>query len=45
MDALSFLHKIFVYMHFSYFQYGFQNGHQRSRDYIIFTGSDESVIY
>ena len=45
MDVLSFLHKIFVFLLFTYFQYGFQNGHQRSRDYIIFIGSDESVIY
>ena len=30
-----FLHKIVVYRHFSYFQYGFQNGHQRSRDYLL----------
>ena len=27
------LHKIVAYRHFSYFQYGFHNGRQRSRDY------------
>ena len=31
-----FLHKIAVYRRFSYFQYGFQNGHQRSRDYFYY---------
>ena len=35
MDVLSFLHKIVVYRRFSYFQYGFQNGNQRSRDYLL----------
>ena len=30
-----FLHKIVVYRHFSYFQFGFQNGHQRSRDFLL----------
>ena len=34
--ALLVLHKIVVYRHFSYFQYGFQNGHQRSRDYYYY---------
>ena len=29
------LHKMIVYRHFSYFQYGFQNGHQRSHDYFF----------
>ena len=31
-----FFHKIVVYRIFLYFQYGFQNGHQRSRDYIYY---------
>ena len=38
-----FLHKIVVYRHFSYFQYGFQNGRQRSRDYFHYFGSNESL--
>ena len=37
------LHKIVVYRHFSYFQYGFQNGRQRSRDYFIIIRSNESL--
>ena len=47
MDVLFiFLHEIVVYRHFSYFQYGFQNGHQRSRDYLFFIiGSNKSFIY
>ena len=45
MDDLSFLHKIVVYRHFSYFQYGFQNGRQRSRDYFIIIRSNKKVIY
>ena len=40
-----FLHKIVVYRHFSYFQYGFQNGRQRSRDYLFIIGSNKSFIY
>ena len=38
-----FLHRIVVYRHFSYFQYGFQNGRQRSRDYFTIIGSNESL--
>ena len=30
-----FSYEIVVYRHFSYFQYGFQNGRQRSRDYLF----------
>ena len=30
------LHKIVVYRHFSYFQYGIQNDHHRSRDYFYY---------
>ena len=45
MDVLSFLHKIVVYRHFSYFQYGFQNGLQRSCDYFYYYGSNESFTY
>ena len=42
MDVLS----IFcMYRHFSCFQYGFQNGHQWSRDYLFITGSNKSFIY
>ena len=40
-----FLHKIVVYRHFSYFQYGSQNGRQRSRDYRFIIGSNNSFIY
>ena len=40
-----FLHKLAVYRHFSYFQYGFQNGRQRSRAYFIIIGSNISFIY
>ena len=40
-----FLHEIVVYRHFSYFQYGFQNGRQRSRDYLFIIGSNKSFIY
>ena len=43
--CLQFLHKIVVYRHFLYFQYGFQNGHQRSRDYFFIVGSNKSFIY
>ena len=45
MVVLSILHTIVVYRHFSYFQYGFQNGPKRSRDYFIIIGSNESFIY
>ena len=42
MDVLS----IFcMYRHFSCFQYGFQNGHQWSRDYLFIIGSNKSFIY
>ena len=44
MDVLYFFHKIVVYRHFSYFQYGFQNGRQRSRDYFIIIGLNESFF-
>ena len=30
------LHKIVVYRHFSFFQCGFQNSRQRSRDYLFY---------
>ena len=35
MFYLFFLHKIVVYRQFSYFQYGSQNGRQKSRDYLF----------
>ena len=40
-----FLHEIVVYRHFTYFQYGFQNGRQRSRDYPLVINSNKSLIY
>ena len=47
MDVLSiffFLNKIVVYKQFSYFQYGFQNGHQRSHDYFFIVGENKFYI-
>ena len=40
-----FLHIIVVYIHFSYFLYGFQNGRQRSRDYFLLLFVQIKVLY
>ena len=43
--CLSFLHILVVYIHFSYYLYGFQNGRQRSRDYFLLLSVQIKVIY
>ena len=42
---INFLHEIVVYRHFSYFQYGFQNGRQSSRDYLFYYWFKKGFIY
>ena len=39
------LHELVVYRHFSYFQYGFHNGRQGSRDNFVIIRSNKSFIY
>ena len=44
MDVLSFLHKIVVYRHFSYFQYGFKMAANGHATIFIIIVSNESFI-
>ena len=45
MDVLSFFCIKELFIGIFIFQYGFQNGRQRSRDYFIIISSNESFIY
>ena len=45
MDILSFLHKKVFIGIFLYFPYGFQNGRQRSRDFLLLLLVQMKVLY